>query len=104
MKTFLQDLKHAGRIHSRAAGLTFVAIITFALGIGASTAVFSVVHAILLKPLPYPNPERVMLPWRLAPIGTFLGSDNYPWGQRDFRLFWEQTKTFQAIGAFESEN
>lgn len=104
MRTFIQDLKHALRIHVKAGGFTAVAVLTFALGIGASTAVFSVVHAILIKPLPYPQPERVMLPWRLAPVGTFLGFDKFPWGQRDFRSFWLQTKTFQSLGAFQGDS
>jgi hypothetical protein len=104
MKTFIQDLKHALRIHSKAAGFTAVAVLTFALGIGASTAVFNVVNAVLLKPLPYPHPERVMLPWRLAPVGTFLGFDKFPWGQRDFRAFWQQSKTFQSLGAFQGDS
>ncbi len=91
------------RIHRKAAGFTSVAVLTIALGIGASTAVFSVVNAILLKPLPYPTPERVMLPWRLAPIGTFLGFDKFPWGQRDFRQFSEQSKTFQHLAAFQGD-
>jgi putative ABC transport system permease protein len=104
MRTFLQDLKHALRLHSKSAGFTTIAVLTFALGIGASTAVFSVVNAVLLKPLPYPHPERVVLPWRLAPVGMFLGFDKFPWGQRDFRQFWLQSKTFQNLAAFQSDS
>ena len=103
MRTFLQDLKHALRLYRKAAGFTTVAVLTFALGIGASAAVFSVVNAILIKPLPYPQAERIVLPWRLAPIGTFLGADQFPWGERDFRMVWEQAKSFQSLGAFEGD-
>jgi len=104
MSTVLQDIKHGLRIHARASGLTIVAVVTLALGIGASTAVFSVVNAILLQPLPYPEQDRIVLPWRLAPIGAFLGYDKFPWGERDFHLYWQQTKAFQDIGAFEGSS
>jgi putative ABC transport system permease protein len=55
-----QDLRHALRMCARTPGFTAVALLTFALGIGATTAIFSVVHAILLRPLPFPDSDRVV--------------------------------------------
>jgi predicted permease len=65
--TFLQDLKYALRTLRRSAGLTVVIVASLAIGIGANTAIFSVVNALLLKPLPYPDPDRLAVLWLRSP-------------------------------------
>ena len=67
MQTFLQDLRYALRTLKRSTGLTIVIIASLAIGIGANTAIFSVVNALLLKPLPYPDPERLVVLWLRSP-------------------------------------
>jgi putative ABC transport system permease protein len=64
MRTLLQDLRYAVRTLSKSRGFALVAVVTLALGIGASTAAFSVVHAVLLRPLPFPGQERLFIAWK----------------------------------------
>ena len=98
------DVRFGLRILLKNPGFTAVAVLTLALGIGASTAVFSVVDAILLKPLPYPNPERIVLPWRLPAPGLPAAYTEYPWGRFDFLFLAQESKTFQNLGAFKSDS
>jgi len=67
MSGFLQDLRYAVRTLRRSAGLTLVIVASLAIGIGANTAIFSVVNALLIKPLPYPDPDRLAVLWLRSP-------------------------------------
>src|SRR5919112_1480143 len=67
MRTFLQDLRYAVRITRRTPGLAAVIVASLAIGIGANTAIFSVVNALLLEPLPYPDPDRLVVLWLRSP-------------------------------------
>src|SRR5947207_12412703 len=64
---FLQDLRYAFRVLGKSPGLTLVIILSLGIGIGANTAVFSVADALLLKPLPYPHPDRLAILWLRSP-------------------------------------
>src|SRR5690242_2676033 len=67
MTDFLQDIRYALRTFRRTAGLTVVIVASLAIGIGANTAIFSVVDALLLRPLPYPQPDRLAVLWLRSP-------------------------------------
>ena len=104
LETLVQDLRYAARTLRKNPGFTAVIVLTLALGIGASTAVFSIVNSVLLKPLPYPAAERIVFPWRLAPRGIQLGYDEIPWGRPEFLLLSKEAKAFQFLGAFKSDS
>jgi hypothetical protein len=63
METIFKDIRYGLRSLVRRSAFTFVCVITLALGIGASTAIFSVVHAVLLRSLPYGNADRLVMVW-----------------------------------------
>jgi putative ABC transport system permease protein len=102
-RNLFQDLKYALRILVKSPGFTAVAVLTLGLGIGASTAVFSIVNAVLLKPLPYPHSEQIVFPWRQAPAGYDLGYNEIPWGLPEFQLMRQDSKTFHDLAAFKSD-
>src|SRR5438874_5783928 len=91
--TSLSDLRHAARRLRNAPGFTVVCVITLALGIGASTAIFSAVNPILFEPLPYPDAARVMMLWDRAADGGHL---DVTFGT--YRELVQRSRSFDALG------
>ena len=94
----LQDLRHAFRTLLKTPGFLVVAILTLALGIGANTAMFSVVKAVLLARLPYPNPERTVQLWETAEQGRHMHVSG-----PNFRDWREQSRAFDAMATTASD-
>ncbi|HEY4575019.1 MAG TPA: ABC transporter permease [Thermoanaerobaculia bacterium] len=97
LETFSQDVRYAGRMLARQPGFTAVAALTLALGIGANTAIFSVVEAVLLRPLPYRHAERTVLLWESQPHRDVARNVVNPANFLDWR---EQAKSFDQMAAF----
>ena len=91
----VRDLRHALRALRRSVSFAMVAVLTLALGIGVTTAIFSVVYGVLLRPLPYANPDRIVAIFELTATGrpTALADPNFD----DFR---DQSRSFQAIAKY----
>lgn len=98
MGALIQDLRFGLRMLRRAPGFTLVTVLTLALAIGATTAIFSVVYGVLLRPLPYPHPERIMRIFEVTSRGTWnrLADPNFD----DFR---DQNHSFQALAKYAAE-
>ena len=84
MSTLGQDLRYATRTLTNSRGFTLVAILTLAIGVGANVAIFSFVDGILLKPLPYDQPERIVLVVHPAAYHGRI-SPSSRWGRRRYR-------------------
>jgi putative ABC transport system permease protein len=95
MENLLADLRHAFRVFRKSPGFTAIAVAALALGIGANTAIFSVINVVLLKPLPYPEPDRIMQVARGFPGGV-SNSCSIP----KFNV-WKKNDVFEAITAYD---
>ncbi len=101
METLWQDVRYALRMLGRNPGFTLVVVLTLAIGIGANTAIFSVVNAVLLKPLPYPEPHELVQVRKKAPRSgdPVLGGGSFVAGS-EFVAWREQCRSLAAIAAF----
>jgi len=84
MRNVLQDLRYGMRTLAKNRGFSLVAVLTLALGIGSTTAIFSVVYATLFESMPYPKPDQLMMVWTMYPNGRGRTSisDYLEWKRR----------------------
>jgi predicted permease len=100
LETVLQDLRYGLRQLRRNPGFTAVAVITLGLGIGANTAIFSVVDAVLLRPLHFPNPDRLVSVTSTIQRATRIGNASYP----DFLDWRARNHAFDGMAAYRQDN
>jgi putative ABC transport system permease protein len=100
MNGIWQDLRYGMRMLLKQPGFTLVAILTLTLGIGANTAIFSVVNAVLLRPLPFKDPAQLVMVWNNG--AQAAGGDRTPLALSDVQDWREQNRSFESIGAFQN--
>jgi len=99
MQTLWQDLRYGARMLMKQPGFTLIAVLTLALGIGANTTIFSVVNAVLLRPIPFPDPDRLVMIWQTRVDNpenlNIVSAPNY--------LDWQrQNDVFERMALFDS--
>jgi putative ABC transport system permease protein len=98
-ETLGQDIRYGVRMLAKHKAFTSIAIITLALGIGANTAIFSVVNELLLRPLPYRDADRITTVWEVSPGGRHQNSTS----RANFRAWHDQNSSFQNMAAFSDQ-
>ncbi|HEY4426432.1 MAG TPA: ABC transporter permease [Pyrinomonadaceae bacterium] len=98
-ETLAQDIRYGVRMLAKHKAFTSIAIITLALGIGANTAIFSVVNDLLLRPLPYRDADRITTVWEVSPQGRHQNSTS----RANFRAWHDQNSSFQNMAAFSDQ-
>ena len=100
MGSFLRDLRYGIRTLAHNPGFTVVAVAVLAVGIGTNIAIFSVANSVLLKPLPYKDPERLVMVYeRLEEGGSTLRA---PFSPPDFNIFERENRLFEDVAAFRN--
>jgi putative ABC transport system permease protein len=99
MSTLVREIRHGLRSLAKTPGATAVILVTLALGIGANTAIFSIVEGVLLRPLPYPDPDRILSLWE---NDRLRGTSQEGFSLPDYIDVREQNEVFDSIAAFTS--
>ena len=100
----MHDIRTAVRALALRPGFTLIALATLALGIGANAAIFSVVDAVLLRPLPFANADRLVMPWEFSPeVQQRAGFDRLPASPADVTDFIERNTTFEQLASLRAE-
>ncbi|HVG08216.1 MAG TPA: ABC transporter permease [Thermoanaerobaculia bacterium] len=95
-----QDFRFGLRLWSRRPGFVLAAVVTLALGLGGATALFSVINGVFLSPLPYPEPDRLVMVWeKVVPAGMLQVPASYP----NFADWRDQAKSFESLAAIDQE-
>jgi len=105
IESILGDIRFAQRQMRKAPGFTITIVLLLGLGIGSISAIFSLVDTILLKPLPYPDPASLVLPWNIPPAGVSVGGfEEFPWSPVQFHALEQDRGTYRYLGTFQGAN
>src|SRR3982751_326573 len=99
LETLLQDVRFGARVLAKHKAFTMVAVFTLALGIGANTAIFSVVNELLLRPLPYRDADRIVMVWEVTPQGRHENTVS----RANFRRWRDESNSFSSLAAFSDQ-
>jgi predicted permease len=99
LETWWQDLRYAWRILGRNPGFTIVVVLTWALGIGATSTIFSVVNGVVLRPLPYREPGRLVRLWQNK---TQAGISGLPLSAGNINVWRKQAQSFEVVAAYNT--
>src|SRR5262249_26791459 len=99
VEDLIQDLRYTMRSLAKAPGFTAVVVATLALGIGANTAIFTIVHGVLLRPLDYPRPDQLMY---LTAESPATGSTGNALSAPEYIEFRQMNRSFAAVGAYST--
>jgi len=99
VETLLQDIRYGWRMLARSPGFTAIAVLTLAIGIGASTAIFSVVNTVLLRPLPYQQPDKLVVVTESLPA---MSADEIGVAAGEYQDYRDRNRSFSQVAAYES--
>jgi predicted permease len=102
MQTLVQDLRHAIRVLRKTPGFTLSAVVVLALGIGANTAIFSVINTVLLRPLPFPEAENLVRVWHVPPQNSFPGIKLFSASPANYIDWRSQNHVFDGMAAYQT--
>src|SRR5258706_5743249 len=100
MRKWIDDLRYGFRAVRRSPGFAVGAILVLALGIGANAAIFSIVNAALLRPLPYEDASRLMQVWHVPPAKSFPGMTLFSVSPANYLDWQRQSTSFEAMAAY----
>src|SRR3989441_8176572 len=100
MRDFLQSVTHAIRVLRRNPGFTLSALAVLTLGIGANTAIFSVVNAVLLRPLPFPESHSIVTIFHVPPAAAFPGLKRFAVSAANYLDWRKQNDVFESMSVF----
>jgi putative ABC transport system permease protein len=95
MNSFLRDIRFAARTIARTPSFFIVVVLTLGLGVGATTAIFSVVNGVLLRPLPYPSPDRIVQLWQVSAKGH-----DFNFSEANYTDLRKESRSFDALAEF----